>query len=51
MRYISGRKSACANYLKIMPFAAAWMDIEIIVLSEVSQIKTTYHMISLICGI
>ena len=25
---------------KIMPIAATWMDIEIIVLSEVSQIKT-----------
>ena len=25
---------------KIMPFAAAWMDLEIIILNEVSQIKT-----------
>ena len=35
---------------KIMPFAATWMHLEIIILSEVSQ-KDKYHMISLICGI
>ena len=34
----------------IMPFAATWMEVEI--LSEVSQKeKDTYYMISLICGI
>ena len=37
---------------EIMPFAATWMDIEIIILNEVSQEeKDKYHMISLICGI
>ena len=37
---------------KIMPFAATWMDLEIIILSEVSQIeKDKNHIISLICGI
>ena len=37
---------------KIMPFAATWMDMEIIILSEVSQKeKDKYHMISLISGI
>ena len=36
----------------IMPFAATWMDLEIIILSKVSQKeKDKYHMISLICGI
>ena len=33
-----------------MPFAATWMDLEMIILSEVSQKeKDKYHMISLIC--
>ena len=37
---------------EVMPFAATWMDLEIIILSEVSQReKGKYHMISLICGI
>ena len=37
---------------EIMPIAATWMDLEIIILSEVSQKeKDKYHMISLICGI
>ena len=34
---------------EIMPFAT-WMDLEMIILSEVSQ-KDKYHMISLICRI
>ena len=34
---------------EIMPFAATWVDLEIIILSEVSQTeKDKYHMISLI---
>ena len=37
---------------EIMSCAATWMDIEIVILSEVSQReKDKYHMISLICGI
>ena len=37
---------------EIMPFAATWMDLEIIILSEVSQKeKDRYHVRSLICGI
>ena len=36
---------------EIMPFAATWMDLEIIILSTVSQTeKDKYHMMSLICG-
>ena len=37
---------------KVIPFAATWMDLEVIIPSEVSQTeKDKYHMISLICGI
>ena len=37
---------------EIMPFAATWMDLEMIILSEISKKeKDKYHMISLICGI
>ena len=37
---------------EILPFAATWMDLEYIILSEISQTeKDKYSMISLICGI
>ena len=37
---------------EIMPFVATWMDLEIVILSEVSQTeKEKYRVISLICGI
>ena len=37
---------------EIMSFAATWIDLEIIILSEVSQKeKDKYHMILLTCGI
>ena len=47
VRYYSAiRKS------EIMQFAATWMDLEIIILSEVSQIeKGKYHVIPLKCVI
>ena len=36
---------------EIMPLAATWMDLEIVILSEVRQTeKDKYHMISFICG-
>ena len=36
----------------IMPFAATWMELENLILSEMSQKdKDKYHMISLTCGI
>ena len=43
--YFSGIKN------EIMPFAATWMDLEIIILSEISQKeKGKYHMVPLMCG-
>ena len=47
MEYYSAMKEN-----EIMPFAATWMQLEIIILSEVSQKeKEKYHMISFVCGI
>ena len=47
MEYYSAIKK-----MEIMPFAATWMDLEITILSKVSQKeKYKYHMISLICGL
>ena len=44
MEYYSAMKN------EIMSFAATWMQLEIIILSEISQMEK-YHVISLICGI
>ena len=38
--------------IKILPFSTTWIDLEDIMLSEISHTeKDKYHMISLICGI
>ena len=43
--------SAVKKKKKVLPFVAAWMGLENIMLSEISQTeKDKYHMISLICG-
>ena len=36
---------------EIRPFLATWMDLEVIILSEVSPAKKNKYMISLTCGI
>ena len=44
----------CYSALKkneIMPFAGTWMDLEIIIQSEVSHTEKDKYMRSLICGI
>ena len=36
---------------EIMSLAATWMDVEIVILTEVSQTQKGTYVISLICGI
>ena len=43
--------SAIFKKKELTPFAATWMDLEIIILSEVSQKEKDKYMISLICRI
>ena len=47
MKYYSAIKKS-----EIMPFEATWMDLEIIILSEINQTeKDKYHMISYVWNI
>ena len=47
MEYYSGIKNN-----EILPFAATWLDLEGVMVGEISQTeKGKYHMLSLICGI
>ena len=36
---------------EITPFTTTWMDLEIIILSEISQTEKDRYIITLICGI
>ena len=50
--YILNGKLFSHKKHEIMSFSASQMDLDVIILSEISWIeKDTYHMISLICGI
>ena len=50
--YTTKYYSAIKKKNKTMLFVAMWMDLEIIILSEVSQAEEDkYHMILLTCGI
>ena len=50
--YLHTMDSSAFKKEKILPFAIAWMNLEDITLSEISQTeKDKYWMISLICGI
>ena len=52
MRLKKYKKVLAIKKVEIMPFAATGMDLEIFMLSEVSQTeKDKYYMISLICAI
>ena len=52
MRYLHNGILLRHKKKKILPFEIAWMVLENIMLSEISQSKKDkYHMISLICGI
>ena len=52
MWYIYTMEYYSAIKKKIMPSAATWMQLKVLILSEVSQKeKDKYHMISLTCGV
>ena len=50
--YTTEYNSVIKKKNKIMSFAATWMQLEILILSDISQKeKDKYHMTSLICAI
>ena len=52
MRYICTMEYYSAiKKNKVMPLAATWIDLEILILNEVCQTEKDKYMISLICGI
>ena len=51
MWYIHTMEYYSAIKRKVMPFAATWMDLGIVILSGVSQTQKDRFMISLICEI
>ena len=52
MAYIHNGALFSHKKKEILPSATTWMDLEGIMLSEISQTeKSKYHMIPLMCGI
>ena len=52
MWYIYTMEYYIAVKREILPFVTAWMDLEIIMVIEISQsVKDKYYMILLMCGI
>ena len=52
MVYIDNGIHSAREKNEILPYAEAWMDLEGVMLSEISQTeKDIYYMISLTCGI
>ena len=50
--YICTTEYYSAIRKQILPFATTWMELEGIMLSEISQVeRDEYQMISLICGV
>ena len=50
--YIYTMEYYAATKKQLLHFSTAWMNLEIIILNEISQLmKDKYYMISLICGI
>ena len=50
--YWAVKKKKKKKKKEILPFATAWMDLEIVMLSEINQlVKDNYHKISLTWGI
>ena len=48
---VGGEFKSCFRKKELIPFATAWMELESIMLSEISQVvRDKYHMISPLTG-